>query len=111
MVERQPALLDRTYGALSHRVRRELLERLRTGPATVGELAEPFEVSLAAVSKHLEVLDEARLVTRSAVGRTRVVALEPRPLIDARAWIDAYRSFWEERLDALEAHLGQRNEP
>lgn len=105
MVERRSALLDDTYGALSHAVRRGLLDELRSGPSTVTELAAPFDVSLAAVSKHIGVLAEAGLVSRTQVGRTRIVTLEPRPLVDARAWIDTYRTFWEERLDALETHL------
>ena len=105
MVERRSPVLDDTYGALSHAVRRELLDSLRDGPSTVTDLAEPFDVSLAAVSKHIGVLEDAGLVSRTQVGRTRIVTLEPRPLVDARAWIDTYRTFWEERLDALEAHL------
>jgi DNA-binding transcriptional ArsR family regulator len=105
MVEHRSALLDETYGALSHAVRRQLLDELRSGPATVTELAEPFEISLAAVSKHLGVLEDAALVSRTQAGRTRIATLEPRPLAEAGAWIDTYRTFWEERLDALEAHL------
>jgi DNA-binding transcriptional ArsR family regulator len=105
MVERRSPILDDTYGALSHAVRRDLLDSLRSGPSTVTDLAEPFDVSLAAVSKHIGVLEDAGLVSRTQVGRTRVVTLEPRPLVDARAWIDTYRTFWEERLDALETHL------
>ena len=105
MVERRSPVLDDTYGALSHDVRRALLDSLRSGPSTVTHLAEPFDVSLAAVSKHIGVLEDAGLVSRAQVGRTRIVTLEPRPLVDARAWIDTYRTFWEERLDALEAHL------
>jgi DNA-binding transcriptional ArsR family regulator len=108
MVERQEVLLNETYGALAHTVRRELLDTLRAGPASVTDLAEPFDVSLAAVSKHIGVLEDAGLVSRTQVGRTRIVTLEPRPLVDARAWIDTYRTFWEERLDALEAHLSER---
>jgi DNA-binding transcriptional ArsR family regulator len=105
MVERPPTLLDDTYGALSHAVRRDLLDQVRRGPSTVTDLAAPFDLSLAAVSKHIGVLEDAGLVSRMQVGRTRIVTLEPRPLVDARAWIDTYRSFWEERLDSLEAHL------
>jgi DNA-binding transcriptional ArsR family regulator len=105
MVEHRSAFLDHTYGALSHSVRRELLGELRGGPATVTDLAAPFDMSLAAVSKHIGVLGDAGLVSRTQAGRTRIVALEPRPLVDAREWIDTYRTFWEERLDALEAHL------
>jgi DNA-binding transcriptional ArsR family regulator len=105
MVERRTTLLDDTYGALSHAVRRDLMDELRSGPSTVSDLAAPFDVSLAAVSKHIGVLEDAGLVSRTQVGRTRIVTLEPRPLVEARAWIDTYRSFWEERLDSLEAHL------
>jgi DNA-binding transcriptional ArsR family regulator len=107
MVEQRHRLLDRTYGALSHSIRRELLDGLRVEPRTVGDLAEPFDVSLAAISKHIGVLEEAGLVSRTALGRTRLVTLAPAPLVDAREWIDTYRPFWEARLDALEAHLGQ----
>jgi DNA-binding transcriptional ArsR family regulator len=105
MVERRSAVLDDTYGALSHAVRRALLDQLRTGPSTVTDLAGPFDVSLAAVSKHIGVLEVAGLVSRTQAGRTRIVTLEPRPRVDARAWIDTYRTFWEERMDSLEAHL------
>jgi DNA-binding transcriptional ArsR family regulator len=111
MVERPSAVLDDTYGALSHAVRRALLDELRTGPSTVTDLAAPFDVSLAAVSKHIGVLEEAGLVSRTQVGRTRIVTLEPDPLVDARAWIDTYRTFWEERLDGLEAHLRRGKRP
>ncbi len=109
MVENRPAFLDRTYGALAHSVRRELLDALRTGPVKVTDLAAPFDISLAAVSKHVDVLEDARLVSRTAAGRTRIVTLEPLPLVGAREWIDTYRTFWEERLDALEAHLTERD--
>jgi DNA-binding transcriptional ArsR family regulator len=111
MVERRSAVLDDTYGALSHAVRRALLDELRTGPSAVTDLAAPFDVSLAAVSKHIGVLAEAGLVSRTQVGRTRIVTLEPDPLVDARAWIDTYRTFWEERLDGLEAHLRRGKRP
>lgn len=110
MVEHYPALLDRTYGALAHSVRRELLVALRRGPRTVTDLAEPFDMSLAAVSKHIGVLASAGLVSRNPSGRSRIVTLEPLPLVGAREWIDMYRPFWEERLDALEAHLVDRSE-
>ena len=97
--------MDHTYGALAHAVRRALLDELRSGPSTVTDLAAPYDVSLAAVSKHIGVLEDAGLVSRTQVGRTRIVTLEPRPLVDAREWIDTYRTFWEERMDSLEAHL------
>lgn len=108
MVEYQPRDLDHTYGALSHSVRRDVLEALRAGPSTVMDLADPFDASLAAISKHIGVLEAAGLVSRTPSGRSRIVALEPAPLLGARAWIDTYRTFWEERLDALDAHLRDR---
>jgi DNA-binding transcriptional ArsR family regulator len=82
-----------------------MLEMLRSEPLRVTELAQPFAVSLAAVSKHIAVLESARLVARSVVGRDHVLSLEPVPLVEARIWIDAYRDFWEERLGALDLHL------
>jgi DNA-binding transcriptional ArsR family regulator len=108
MVERHELLLNKTYGALARTVRRELLDTLRAGPASVTDLAGPFDMSLAAVSKHIGVLEEAGLVSKTPVGRTRIVTLEPTPLEGAREWIDTYRTYWEERLDALEVHLAER---
>ncbi|HEY4887103.1 MAG TPA: metalloregulator ArsR/SmtB family transcription factor [Candidatus Dormibacteraeota bacterium] len=104
MIEYRPGL-DRTYGALAHPVRRGLLELLRAGQVRVTDLAEPFDISLAAASKHLQVLEIAGLVSRTVVGRDHLMALESQPLIQARDWIDSYRSFWESRIDALEAQL------
>ena len=98
-------VLDSTYAALAHPTRRELLDILRTGPMRVTDLADPFAVSLAAVSKHVGVLEGAGLVRRTVTGREHMLALEAGPLLDARIWIDTYRGFWEGRLDALEAHL------
>jgi DNA-binding transcriptional ArsR family regulator len=106
MVERSD-VLDRTYGALAHASRRTVLEMLRSGPLRVTDVAKPFAVSLAAVSKHITVLESAGLVIRSVAGRDHLLSLEPGPLVDARDWIDVYRGFWEERLDALDLHLGE----
>jgi DNA-binding transcriptional ArsR family regulator len=97
--------LDRTYGALAHSTRRALLDMLKHGSTRVTDVAEPFPISLAAVSKHIGVLERAGLVTRTVSGRDHVLALEAHPMLDARLWIDTYQGFWEERLDALEAHL------
>jgi DNA-binding transcriptional ArsR family regulator len=99
------AVLDATFGALSHPVRRDMLSLLREGPMRVTELARPFTVSLAASSKHIGVLETAGLVRRTIAGRDHVLALEAQPLGAAERWIDVYRQFWEERLDALDAHL------
>ena len=107
MVERLGGL-DSTYHALSHPVRRSMLELLREGPARVTELSRPFDMSLAACSKHLKVLEAASLVSRQIGGREHVLALEPAPLADAAGWIGSYREFWESRLDALAAHFEAR---
>lgn len=98
--------LDTTYAALAHPIRREILETLTEGPGRVTDLAKPFEVSLAAVSKHIRVLEEARLVNRRTRGREHLLSIDARPLSDARRWLDSYRAFWEGRLDALDRHLG-----
>jgi DNA-binding transcriptional ArsR family regulator len=105
VVEYSAAQLDAVYAAISHPVRRSVLERLRPGGATVSELAAPHAMSLAAVSKHIRVLEDAGLVRRSIVGREHHLALEPSPLRSAAGWLDTYRRFWDERLDLLEARL------
>ena len=104
MVERPRGVaLDGTYAALAHPVRREILARLREGPGTVTGLAEPFDLSLWAVSKHISVLEDASLLRRRVEGRVHHLSLEPAPLGEASAWLQAYREFWEGRLDDLEA--------
>lgn len=106
MVEGSPgATLDGTYAALAHPVRREILARLREGPGTVTGLADPFDISLWAVSKHISVLEDASLVRRRIEGRVHRLTLEPAPLGAASAWLQTYREFWEGRLDDLEAVL------
>jgi DNA-binding transcriptional ArsR family regulator len=96
--------LDITYGALAHPIRRAMLGRLGTGGARVTELAAGFDISLAAASKHIGVLESAGLVRRTVRGRDHHLALDAGPLREAAEWIEAYRAFWETRLDALE-HL------
>jgi DNA-binding transcriptional ArsR family regulator len=93
--------LDRVFRALSDRTRRAMLSRLARGSASVTQLAEPFEMSLPAVSKHLKVLEEAGLVGRSIEGRVHHCALEPEALRDANQWLEAYRQFWDETLESL----------
>lgn len=93
--------LDLVFGALSDRTRRALLVRLERSPAMITELAERFPMSLPAVSKHLRVLERAGLVRRTIDGRVHRCELDPAPLEDAREWIDHYRVFWNENLDAL----------
>jgi DNA-binding transcriptional ArsR family regulator len=108
-VNNQPAL-DRSFLALSHPVRRAIVERLATGPATVGEASRGLGVSKPAVTKHLDVLEEAGVVTRTAVGRTRVLRLVPRPLDEASAWLELHRSLWEAKFEAVERHLAAAHE-
>lgn len=108
MVEYASPHLDETYGALAHRVRRDILSRLRAGEARVTDLAAPFDVTLAAVSKHIRVLEGANLVRRTVVGREHRLALSASPLMDAAGWLETYREFWEGRLDALESFLMER---
>lgn len=94
--------LSRTFGALADPTRRAILARLASGSATVGELATPFDMSLAAVSKHLKVLETAGLVTRSRNAQYRPRTLDAQPLAQASGWIEDYRTFWTKRFDALD---------
>lgn len=110
MVEQSHAL-DSVFRALADPTRRAMVGRLARSPRTVTELAEPFEMSLAAVSKHLKVLEGAGLVTRSIEGRTHTCSLDPRPLTDAREWLQYYEQFWNDRLDALERALTEDPSP
>jgi DNA-binding transcriptional ArsR family regulator len=95
--------LDDTYASLAHPVRRAMLHRLRRGEARVTELADPFDISLAAASKHVCQLERAGLVSRRVAGRDHWISIAPARLADAARWLAAYRAFWEHRLDALEA--------
>jgi DNA-binding transcriptional ArsR family regulator len=108
MVEYPEGQLNSTYGALSHPVRRAVLQHLRAGDARVTELAEPFSMSLAAVSKHIRVLEDAELVQRSVLGREHRLTLNARGLRPAAQWLDAWEAFWDERLDVLESKLRNR---
>ncbi|MFC7157375.1 ArsR/SmtB family transcription factor [Halomarina halobia] len=107
MVEREPndPDLDAIFGALAHPTRRALIEQLAGGPASVGDLAEPHDVSLAAVSKHLQVLGDAGLIEVEKDGRVRRCHLDAAPLSDAFGWLTRYRVLWEDRFDALADHL------
>ncbi len=94
--------LDRTFAALAHPTRRSLLARLSRGESpSVTELAEPFDVSVMSISKHLKVLEEAGLVVRRKDGRTHRCSLNPAPMTEAGEWIEIHRQFWTDRLDAL----------
>ena len=96
--------LDATFAALADPTRRAILARLATGEASVAELAEPFDMSQPAISKHLKVLERAGLISRGREAQRRPRRLEPRPLADATDWIDRYRRIWEgnyKRLDTV----------
>jgi DNA-binding transcriptional ArsR family regulator len=98
-------LLDRTFAALADPTRRAILARLASGQASVTELAEPFEMSLPAVSKHLKVLERAGLISRGRQAQWRPCRLEPAPLKDVADWVEEYRGLWEARLDRLDDYL------
>ena len=91
--------IDRTFAALADPTRRSVLERLGRGSASISELAEPFEISLTGMKKHVRVLEEAELVTTRKVGRTRECSVGPRRLEDVQAWMQSYRQQLDERLD------------
>ncbi len=105
MVEQTAERLDVIFHALADRTRREMLRRLSQHERTISELAQPFEMSLAAASKHVKVLERAGLVERTVQGRTHICRLAPEPLSQAQEWLRFYEKFWNERLDALEAFL------
>jgi DNA-binding transcriptional ArsR family regulator len=105
MVKYQNDPLNEIFGALADPTRRAILARLALGETSVGELAEPFEMSLPAVSKHLGVLETAGLVQREKQGRVRRCQLDSRPLEAAAGWIEDYRRFWESQLDSLARYL------
>ena len=97
--------LSTTFSALADPTRRAILQRLTAGEATVNELAEPFEISLPAISRHLKVLEKAGLITRSRTAQWRPCRLEAEPLEEVADWVAHYRQFWEDRLDRLDDHL------
>jgi DNA-binding transcriptional ArsR family regulator len=105
MVTNSPERIDQVFHALSSRPRREMLRRLSEGDCTFGELARPFEMSKAAVSKHVNVLERADLVERRRSGRQTVCHLNFEALREATRVLDYYRRFWDEQLDSLERFL------
>ena len=100
--------LDLTFAALADPTRRAILERLAEGEATVSELAEPFPVSLPAISRHLKVLERAGLIERGRDRQLRPSRLSAQPLDDAVEWIERRKRTWEARMDRLDAHLRQQ---
>jgi DNA-binding transcriptional ArsR family regulator len=100
-----PDRIDLVFAALSDPTRRTIVRRLAEGEATVLELAEPFDISLPAISRHLKVLEQAGLISRSRNGRQRPCQLRPEPLTEIATWAEHTRAAWEQRLDRLEDHL------
>jgi DNA-binding transcriptional ArsR family regulator len=99
------AQLDLVFQALSDGTRRNMLGRLVRGPARVTELAQPYRMSLPAASKHIRVLERARLIHRTIDGRNHLCSLSPRPLRDAEAWLRKYQQFWEQTVEALARYV------
>ena len=108
LVEYRRPALDRTFAALAHPARRAILHRLSAGPLTVTEVAAPHRISLAAVSKHLDVLEDAGLVRRRREGREQRCSLVGEPLADVARWTEQYRGFWEQQLGALSRYLAAK---
>jgi DNA-binding transcriptional ArsR family regulator len=112
MVKFQDAVLDRTFAALADPTRRALLARLSgRDDLSVSELAEPFSMSLPAVMKHLDVLHDAGLITRTKTGRTVACRLAAAPMEQAMAWLQHYQQFWAEALDQLAAYVEETSCP
>jgi DNA-binding transcriptional ArsR family regulator len=105
------AKLDKVFGALAEPTRRAILARLSRGDVSVCELAEPFDVSLPAISKHLRVLERAGLLTQDKQGRVRRCHLEAAPMKAAADWIERYRIFWTRQLDSLARYLEETAAP
>jgi DNA-binding transcriptional ArsR family regulator len=104
MVER-PRHLDAVFGSLSDPTRRDILKRVARRSMSVGEIASHYQLTFAAVAKHLKVLEQAKLVTKSRRGKEQIVTLAPPGLAIANAYLEGFRQLWENRLDALDAYL------
>jgi DNA-binding transcriptional ArsR family regulator len=104
------ATIDRSLTAIADPTRRDILERLSRGPATISELALPYDISLPGLMKHVRILEEARLVETKKSGRTRECRLGRAHLDDVDEWVDRYRKRWERRLDRMESYLAKRKE-
>ena len=110
MIKYQQEMLDNVFSALADPTRRAILARLAEGESSVGELAEPFDISLPAISRHLRVLRNAGLVLRHKDGRVRRCALDAAPLKAASDWVETYRRFWDDQFDALAEYLEREQE-
>ncbi|MXN63667.1 metalloregulator ArsR/SmtB family transcription factor [Stappia sp. GBMRC 2046] len=109
MVELATPQLDTVFHALGDATRRRMLKDLAAGERTVGQLAEPFDISLAAASKHIKALETAGLIRREVRGRTHFCHLDPGPLASAFEWLGFYERFWSDRLDALDKLLREED--
>jgi DNA-binding transcriptional ArsR family regulator len=98
-------MVNDSFKALAHPIRRGIVERLAAGPATVGEVTRDFEVSKPAISKHLKVLEETGVITRTVEGRTHRLSLEPTALGEAAEWMDRQRALWERMFDVVDEYL------
>ncbi len=103
--------LDLTFAALAHSTRRAILSQLSAGPATVKELAEPFDMSLPAISKHIKVLERAGLIIQGKQAQFRPCTLNPEPLKNIANWTEYYRPIWEARFDKMDQILNTLQEP
>ncbi len=103
--------LDETFAALSNSTRRAMLDHLALGQATVSELAQPFAMSLPAISRHIKVLERAGLLTQSHVAQFRPCFLRPEPLLDVSNWAEQYRPIWEARCDRMQDYLNHLAKP
>jgi DNA-binding transcriptional ArsR family regulator len=110
MVELDGSELTAVFHALGDATRRRMLRELAVGERTVGQLAQPFDMSLAAASKHIKVLEGAGLIRREVRGRTHVCRLDPGPLADAHEWLSFYERFWTLRLNVLDQLLREEDE-
>ena len=99
--------LTETFSALADPTRRAILARLASGEATVNELAEPFDISLPAISRHLKVLEHAGLVSRGREAQWRPCRLEAAPLAELAGWVERYRKFWDKSFDRMDAYLAE----
>lgn len=109
MVELETPPLNSIFHALGDATRRSMLRELARGERTVGQLAEPFAISLAAASKHIKALENAGLIRREVHGRTHLCRLDPGPLASAQQWLSFYERFWTDRLDVLEQILHEED--
>ena len=101
-------MVNDSFRALSHPIRREIVERLAAGPATVGEATRGFDVSKPAISKHLKVLEETGVVSRVIEGRTHRLSLEPKPLEEAAEWMERQRALWGRLFDVVDDYLNEK---